>query len=430
MILKHRDVELLTFDWVDGHGVRIVSVNDQVRHLLPLEFRDNLTDEALWRWLNHRVIPANRSNAERLLRSVGLAPGDTCGIIEISRGLSLNDVYWVVPLDSAAKWQDNNLYDNPFSKALQFAAFTGAGITSPDKWTTSPEFTTNGMLAKCWHRAKGEILLYKSGTEGGANSGNEPYSEFLASQLAEALGIDHVSYDLAKYKGRLCSTCPLFTSDKVGFVPIGRLKDRDSAISDARFSWMFLFDALIFNTDRHLGNFGYLIDNDTNEIIGAAPFFDNGYGLFSRAIYKNKYVDDFNDLSEYAKGLKPALYDDWLSFPGGLDDAMKAGLDRLVGFRFKRHRYYNLPSGRVSAIESFLQERISEILGLCGNMYSSSTLDRLRIAIKTNPLVTQNELAKLLGVSRVTVAYYIGKLRDKGEIVRIGSDRTGRWELR
>ena len=34
---------------------------------------------------------------------------------------------------------------------------------------------------------------------------------------------------------------------------------------------MLIFDALIFNTDRHYGNFGFLIDSHTNEIIAPAP---------------------------------------------------------------------------------------------------------------------------------------------------------------
>lgn len=36
------------------------------------------------------------------------------------------------------------------------------------------------MLAKSWRRIKNNILLYKSGTEGFANSGLEPYSEYYA----------------------------------------------------------------------------------------------------------------------------------------------------------------------------------------------------------------------------------------------------------
>ena len=38
---------------------------------------------------------------------------------------------------------------------------------------------------------------------------------------------------------------------------------------------MLVVDALILNTDRHLDNFGFLIDNDTGIIIGTAPLYDH-----------------------------------------------------------------------------------------------------------------------------------------------------------
>ena len=43
----------------------------------------------------------------------------------------------------------------------------------------------------------GRILLYKSGTEGFANSGLEPYSEYYASQIAKAMELRYVEYGLS-----------------------------------------------------------------------------------------------------------------------------------------------------------------------------------------------------------------------------------------
>ena len=62
------------------------------------------------------------------------------------------------------------------------------------------------MLPKAWRRKEGKVLLYKGGTSGLANTGKEPYSEFYAAQVAEAMGIPHVTYGLSKWKGQLCST--------------------------------------------------------------------------------------------------------------------------------------------------------------------------------------------------------------------------------
>lgn len=62
-------------------------------------------------------------------------------------------------------------------------------------------------------------MLYKSGTEGYANAGTEPYSEFFTAQAAQAFGIDHVPYALEEWKGRLASVCPLMHKPSTAFVP-------------------------------------------------------------------------------------------------------------------------------------------------------------------------------------------------------------------
>lgn len=46
---------------------------------------------------------------------------------------------------------------------------------------------------------------------------------------------------------------------------------------------MLVFDALIYNEDRHFGNFGVLRDNHSGNIIAPAPIFDNGLSLFCYA---------------------------------------------------------------------------------------------------------------------------------------------------
>ena len=454
MVLRHRDRELLRFEWVEPQGVRVVSVNEAERRFLPLEMHGVANDETLWTWLTRRTVPRNRRNIEELMARIGLSSRNVKGIIELCRGLSLNDVYWVVHDGCADAWKDFNLYENDFSDAIAQMAFSGVGPDFREQWTSSPEFTTNGMLAKCWRRIDGNVLLYKSGTEGASNSGFDPYSEFYAAQIAEAMGLDHVAYGLSRFKGRLCSTCPLFTSDKYGYVPAGRVVSRDEALADPRFADVFFFDAVIFNTDRHMGNFGYLVDNDTNEIVGAAPIFDNGYGLFSLALdRKGDSHDEFCDLRRFVSRVNPALYMKWLGFPGGLTKKMKERLDGLRGFRIKRHPRYNLPVRRIEAIEDFTQKRIREICEYgakaddflaiqedeCtvnradGSVQCTHTSDSLSEQIKQNmradPFITKMELADLLQISPRWVARKMKDLQASGEIRRIGADKNGHWEV-
>ena len=447
MILKHRDKELLRFEWIEPQGVHIVSVDEGNNRYLPLDFKGEVSDENLWKWLSRRVVPRNRRNIDALMAATGLEARNVRGIIEICRGLSLNDVHWVVPNDFKGSWKDCNLYDNEFSQAIALIAFNGMGsaIERLD-WISSPEFSTNGMLAKCWRRIDGRVALYKSGTDGAANTGFEPYSEYYASQIAAAMGLDHVEYSLSKFKDYLCSTCNIFTSDKLGYLPAERIMSVAEALEDKRFADIFFFDALIFNTDRHLGNFGYLVDNDKNEIVGAAPIFDNGYGLFSLALYRpGDRLDEFSDLAKYVSRVKPALYSKWLGFPGGITKSMLERMKALKGFRFKRHKYYNMPQDRLRSIEKFLQSRILqieefaqkaddifEISTKCGtvNPVNSESLALQIIAnLKADPFVSYDELSELMGMPRRTVARRIKELADAGIIRRVGAAKNGHWEV-
>ena len=449
MILKHRDRELLRFEWIEPQGVRILSVNESERRFLPLEMKGQATDEALWTWLTRRIVPKHRHYIQMMLGNLGIMRMEPRAIIEMCKGLSLNDVYWVTPDSFKGAWREYNLYSNEFSKTLAVMAFTGGTrdeFNAAKDITSSPEFTTNGMLAKCWRRIDNNVLLYKSGTEGAANTGFEPYSEYYAAQMAEAMGLNHVSYDLEKFKGRLCSTCPLFTSDKFGYVPAGRLISRDEALADPRFAEIFFFDAIIFNTDRHMGNFGYLIDNDKNEIVGAAPIFDNGYGLFSLAMYRpgQKY-DEYDDLRKFIGHVTPALYEKWLDVPKELTFEMTNRLRSLKGFRFKRHKYYNLPVDRLSKIEDFLQNRISKIIdfgskadeflrisnpGDSVNHVEDASLElQIKENLNADPFITYTELADILQVSPSSIARKMKSLQDSGEIKRVGADKNGYWDV-
>ena len=462
MILRHRNLDLLRFEWTESCGVCISWINDTARQFLPLAFGEIVrTGDAreleapLAEWLCRRTAPMGRHFMRDLMASLGLNMRDPefhRKALEFSKGLSLNDVHWVVPDDFHGTWEDCNLYANDFSKSMAEIAFTGHGLRSPEEATTSPEMTTNGMLPKCWRRVKGEILLCKAGSEasavGSAVRGLEPYSEFYASQIAGALGFDHVSYGLAMFKGRLCSTCPIFTSEKIGYLPASNLENRASALGDPRFAPIFLFDALIFNTDRHLGNFGYLVDNATNTVCGVAPIFDNGYGLFSLA------EDD--SLLTSLRGRHPALFDGWLAFPGTLNENLLTALRRLVGFRFKRHQHYNLPAERLDRIQRILQKRVSDILkyGKDADRYvqiaddrvgvnskggvgcvgvNTEDLDPLALQIlwnmKANPFVTARELAEVLAVEQRTIERRLRALREKRVLRRVGEDQTGYWEV-
>ena len=470
VILKHRDKELLRFEWLDDVRVRIVSINDAERCFLPLEFgAARLTADGdalrypLEDWLVSRSAPVGRHFIRNLMETLGLninSSGYHRRALEFSKGLSLNDVHWVVPENFRGTWKEFNLYENHFSEAMAEIAFTGHGKFDPRKATTSPEMTTNGMLPKCWVREADGIYLYKGGTGFAGRyhhdvEGLEPYSEFYAAQVAEAFGFRHVRYELAKYKGRLCSKCRLFTSDRYGYLPASKLPNRDTILDDVRFLPMFLFDAVIFNVDRHLGNFGYLIDNDTNEIVDIAPIFDNGYGLFPHLdISSQSSENDYYSIRNYLRDKRPALFPGWLDFPYALSEEVRKSLDALRKFRFRKHRHYNWTDDRIAVISGFLQKRISEIcsfgkkadeksrqsLALASiipnenvGVKSSAPSDlsvseqKAAMSILRNSAVTEEEIAKQLDITVRQVERIVSALKTKAGLRRRGTDKSGEW---
>lgn len=367
-VLKQYDTVLLSFDLrsegLDGFVCTLLEKEERHRKLFPLGLQ--LTNKCLFDWLRSRVIPRNREFVDKILSVYGLDHNNILGIVKLSMGLSVNDSYWIVPEGFEGKFKDYNLFENGFDKALSLIAWTGFGSVRPSAFSSSPEFTTNGNLRKGWRRINGKIMLYKGGSSGAANTGNEPYSEFYASQIAEAMGLNHVSYKLAKWKGTLCSTCELFTDIDHSFVPIHRCFPEKKLTEIAAelkklgdkfyqpFCDMMVFDALVCNTDRHFGNFGLLVDNRSNKPCAFAPIFDNGMALFPFAM-----EDDFRDLDAYAKTRTPVFGSSFNELTAAfMTDRQRKQLRKLIDFQFTRDRNYNLPAWRLKKLEAFLRKRI------------------------------------------------------------------------
>ena len=372
--LKIYDTELMTFELIqkplEGFCCQIISIKEESRHLLPLGM--TIDGDGVLSWLKSRVIPQNREFVDKILSVYGLSYNNIPGIIQLCKGLSLNDSYWITEPDFKGKFTDYNLFENSFYKALSLIAYTGYGSVKPSGFSSSPEFTTNGMLRKGWRKLDGKIKLYKGGTSGAVNTGNEPYSEFYAAQIASTMGLNFVPYTLSKWKGSLCCVCELFTDIDHSFVPMWRfcktksikdvakyLRELGEEYFDA-FCDMIIFDALVYNTDRHLNNFGLMVDNKTNKPYAFAPIFDNGLSLFNFAM-----ADDFSDLDTYAKSRLSA-------FDVPFDEIakefitlrQKEQLRHLQSFKFIRHSRYNLPPARLKALEQFVQKRARCLIDL------------------------------------------------------------------
>jgi hypothetical protein len=373
--LRLYDTNLISFsledNGIEGLIANIKETNEKMKPLFPMDLE--ATSTGLLKWLERRVIPKNRTFVDEILKSLKLSVNDTKGIIDVCKGLSLNDSFWVVPSGFDGKFSEYNLYENRFSEILSLVAYTGIGQSNA-AFTTSPELTTNGMLPKAWRFIEQNgIYLYKGGTAGFANSGNEPYSEYYACQIAQTMELNAVQYDLENWKGILASKCKLFTDIDTSFIPAGRIIKTGGlkAVLDyynklpkefsEQLRSMLVFDAVIYNEDRHFGNFGLLRNNHSGKITAPAPIFDNGLSLFNYAM-----PDDIANLDEYAKTRAPAYGN--ISFENVCGEVMgktqTQQLRKLIGFKFKRHPKINLPEERLAAIEKHIEKRVRKLLEL------------------------------------------------------------------
>lgn len=374
--LKLFDENLISFEMENSFGLVIsnIKILSEKRELFPVKLKEVVNEENLLEFIKSRIIPKNRAFVNSILESAGLSINNTKAIIDISKGLSLIDSYWIVE-DDSMKFSEYNLFENEFSRVLSLVAFTGYS-SNVKNLTTSPEFSTNGMLPKAWRRISDEIFLYKGSTEsyGFANCGLEPYSEYYASQVASKMGISHVEYNLSRWKKTMSSTCKLFTSKNVSYVQIadvvrtGGIKSVYEFLKknsfEKKFADMILFDSLCMNTDRHYGNFGLLRDNKTGDFIDFAPVFDNGESLLSKAM--PEVFDDREKFLEYIwreeinVSYYGVPYEDLVREFCDVSQIVK--LRKLLNFCFVKHKSYNLSSKRLELLGLMIRERARKFI--------------------------------------------------------------------
>ena len=291
--------------------------------------------------------------------------------VNVSLALSLNDSFWIVPKDKAYKWKDYNLYTNDFNEALALVAF-GIKTERIEGITSSPEFTTNGMLRKCWHKDESGIYLYKSNSE--AKDSKEAYGEYYMAQVAQALNFNAIPYDLKLFHNELVSSCKLFTNENEGFVPIYHFlseekrklkglelieelftiygKHKDELVD------LLLFDALIANKDRHLGNFGMIVDNNTGKLLRVAPIFDNGLSIFNLMKYPNDEWLDKKSLEKtswFELSFKEQLY-------RFARERHYEALSNLQNFTFQRHKDFNLDEQWLISAQNNIRAKATKAL--------------------------------------------------------------------
>ena len=374
--LMNRDEKVMLFTSEKNEYGEVLLEEQEVFGIsLPPGFED------IQSFIAHRQAPKHRKHILNLLRRAGCE--DLEGFLRVSKALSLNDTFWVKPAKSRLCWKEVSLYQNDFNEVIAQIAFDG-GDYETDFSSTSPEYGTDGFYAKCWIRRKEpqngpdssqsapgqsascNIYLLKTGSD---TCGIEPFSDFYASQLAEVICPEAVHYEIGEWHGKIVSFCPLFTSEAKGYVPAIKMLDgrkhnkisylmeyfSEIGLEDA-FRRMIVLDALIINEDRHAGNYGFTVDNRTQEILGMAPMFDHNRSL----LYGCRSPEE---VPEYLKQQLPRIGTDFNTAAHSLlTPQLRQELLNLKGFHFRRDGDFDLPEERMLMLEQVVNRQICNIL--------------------------------------------------------------------
>lgn len=260
-------------------------------------------------WFKGRGIPSWRKDVEKLLEKLNVSSPEE--LLNKSYALSLSDQYWLKEENSNVKWQDINFFTNDF----EYEAYLEASLDSSSNLTTStdkailrsPNNTTDGMLQKGWIIENGKRILVK-GTY--TSSREEPFNEWLASQISKRLGFNYCNYFVEwTDKTKLISKCENFVSadeEIISAYDVFKSEKKPNNINDYEFyiqtlekhnvpnarknvEDMFILDYLMLNTDRHLKNFGVIRNVNTLEWVRTTPIFDTGQSMEC-----DKYLDEIN----------------------------------------------------------------------------------------------------------------------------------------
>lgn len=359
-------------------------------------------------WFKNRGIPLWRKELAQLLQKMNIeSPTE---LLDKAHGLSLSDQYWVKDIHSDIEWKDINFFEHDF----QFANFLEATL-SPRSSNKQPEIhspnnTTDGMLPKSWIIENGKRVLVKRTFE---PSNQEPFNEWLASEISERLGFDYCPYKIDVIDNKLVSKCDNFLNKNQEIITaydiyntkqkLNHMNDfnhyvqilEEHGIENAheQLENMIILDYLTMNYDRHMKNFGIIRNVQTLKWEKTTPLFDNGQSMNCNTItsqmnfnngegklfydthkkfskYPNLISDfsrfDFNKLNDLPGKFKDVLtiYKEYAYMDENRIDKLVNGLeiriDKIKEAQKQRTKHWDLTSLLIRDSKSEMDEEVFE----------------------------------------------------------------------
>ena len=165
-----------------------------------------------------------------------------------------------------------------------------------------------------------------------------------------------------------------------------------------------------------VGSPGALYHTTMEEVLGGRQSFRN-----PNLVY---VLSKFNFIENYATGLKKIIsaYDKYPVKPTieTTDNFFVVTLPNIK-MGTQDEKYFDETNDTQSVINDTENDTVNDTL--------NDTVKGILTQIEHNTEITIVELMKAVGKSRPTVTRAIAELKEKGYIVRIGSDKTGSWKV-
>ncbi len=262
------------------------------KQLLPLY----LISHSFNAWVEKRAIDATRPHSRLLKRMLRLSKTDDFSTALQNNAATITDTYWVKPQNSDLSYADVAFNDDRWCIVALRGSKDGFDIPAG----RTPELTNIGSFEKGWKLEHENWWLHKKATSGAL------FSELFMYKLGK-----HFGYDMAKYERvsgdeikslDFTNNGEVNLEDASGFLSAeceldfirayNELKELKGGLEQG-YAKMLFMDAICYNPDRHLENFGILRDPASGEILSFAPMFDHNMALISDGVIRDKPISGF-----------------------------------------------------------------------------------------------------------------------------------------
>lgn len=279
--------------------------------LIPLHFLF-AEDPSLKSWLRQRSLDTSRINSRFVLRELDSDKADITQIVLSVNAATITDNFWIRENGSEKTYEQTRFHQDHLAKVALLGSSAGI-VVPPDH--RSPELTNIGTFEKCWHLENDQWWLYKRGDP------ENTFSELAVQSIGRYLNLNMAVYEYVSREeiGNIfdcrapasISTVKTldFTGGILNFEPAADLgcKKNDavknyqilkklSPAAAQEYEKMVLLDALTYNIDRHLYNFGVLRDQATGQVISLAPAYDHNLSLSMALMDYKQIMADNPDL--------------------------------------------------------------------------------------------------------------------------------------